>query len=120
VGRKDGTLVFGLPGNPVSAMVAFELFVRPALLALQGLPTTTTPLPGRLTCAWDKPAGLRHFLRATVELRDGVLQATPLANQSSGALTSAVGATHLISLDPEVTHVDAGTEIKLIALNWGA
>ncbi len=43
VGKRDGTLVFGLPGNPVSAMVSFELFVRPALLRLMGYTHTTRP-----------------------------------------------------------------------------
>ena len=42
-GVRDGTLVFGLPGNPVSAMVSFELFVRPALLRLMGYRKTTRP-----------------------------------------------------------------------------
>jgi molybdopterin molybdotransferase len=119
VGRKDGTLVFGLPGNPISALVTFELFVRPALRALQGLPTATAALHGRAATTLKKSPGLRHFLRATVIDREGALWATPLANQSSGALTSALGATHLISLDPEVSELGIGSEIKLLPLSWG-
>jgi molybdopterin molybdotransferase len=120
VGRKDGTLVFALPGNPVSAMVTFELFVRPALRALQGLPPTQAVLPGRLAVDVKKSAGLRHFLRATVEVRGTELWATPLASQSSGAHASAIGATHLISLEPAHTDVGAGSDITLVPVNWGA
>jgi molybdopterin molybdotransferase len=120
VGRRDGTLVFALPGNPVSAMVSFELFVRPALRAIQGLPPLTPLQAGRLGSDYLKAKGLRHFVRGTVALADGALVATPLPNQSSGATTSAVGATHLISLDPELEDPKAGTEVRLIPLSWGA
>lgn len=120
VGIKGKTLVFGLPGNPVSAMVTFELFVRPALRALQGLPPTTPLLPGRLAAAITKPAGLRHLVRASVERRDDALWATPLSSQSSGALGSAVGATHLISIAADATQVAQGAVVDLIPLSWGA
>lgn len=117
-GRFEDTLVVCLPGNPVAAMVAFELFVRPALLALQGLPPRVTALPGRAAVPLTKAEGKRHFLRASVEVRDGAWWATPLPNQSSGALSSALGATHLISLAPEVTEVPAGSEISLLPVQW--
>lgn len=120
VGIKGKTLVFGLPGNPVSAMVTFELFVRPALRALQGLTATTPLIPGRLAAAITKPAGLRHLIRASVERRDDALWATPLSSQSSGALGSAVGATHLISIAPDETQVPQGAVVDLIPLSWGA
>lgn len=120
VGRRDGTLVFGLPGNPLSAMVTFELFVRPALRALQGLPSHTTELPGRAATAMQPHPTLRLFSRATVEVRDGAMWATLLSKQSSGALSSAAGATHLVSLDPGTEILQSGSEIKLIPLTWGA
>lgn len=118
VGRSDRTLVFVLPGNPVSALVTFELFVRPALRALQGLPPYPVSLPGRAATPLRKAAGRRHFLRATITPREGALWATPLASQSSGALSSAAGATHLINLGPEVTELEAGSEIELIPVDW--
>lgn len=120
VGRAGDTLVFGLPGNPVSAMVTFERFVRPALRALQGLPPGPPLLPGRLASPLTKPAGLRHFVRATVERRDDALWALPLQNQSSGALTSASGATHLISVPPDATQLPSGASVELLPLSWGA
>lgn len=119
VGTKGHTLVFGLPGNPISAMVTFELFVRPALRAMQGLPSAPPVLPGRLAVPIKKPAGLRHLVRAQVERRESELWATPLSSQSSGALTSAVGATHLISIAPAETQVSSGALVELIPLSWG-
>ncbi|MDX2014522.1 MAG: molybdopterin molybdotransferase MoeA [Myxococcaceae bacterium] len=118
VGTRGSTLVFGLPGNPVSAMVTFELFVRPALRALQGLPPGPPLLSGRLASPVSKPAGLRHFARASVERRGAELWATPLQNQSSGALTSATGASHLISVPPDVTQVSAGALVDLVPVSW--
>lgn len=119
VGRRDGTLVFGLPGNPVSALVTFELFVRPALRALQGLPPGPLQVPGVLGADVAKSAGLRHFLRATTTVEEGRLVARPLTNQSSGAHASLMGTTHLINLPPEVTELKAGSEISLLPVNWG-
>jgi molybdopterin molybdotransferase len=70
--RWGATHLFALPGNPVSALVTFELFVRPALRRLAGHATAApTEFPGRTTAPLRKPAGMRHFLRATVAWRDG-------------------------------------------------
>jgi molybdopterin molybdotransferase len=84
-----GPLVFGLPGNPVSASVTFELFVRPVLLRLAGHRRLFRPvLRARLAEALSKKPGRTHFVR--VELaRDGDgFVARPTGNQSSGVLTS--------------------------------
>lgn len=118
VGRKGKTLVFGLPGNPVSAMVTFERFVRPALRRLQGLPPGPRTVPGRAAVAMSGSPSLRLFVRATVEHRDGALWATPLASQSSGAMASATGATHLVSLPVGTGAVAPGSEIELMELTW--
>lgn len=117
LGRRGATLVFGLPGNPASAMVTFELFVRPALRALQGLPPEPA-LRGRAAVALPKGSGLTHFLRATVELRDGVPWASPLATQASGALRSTSGATHLVVLRPDAPAAAVGDEVTLIPVSW--
>ena len=119
VGRRGSTAVFGLPGNPTSSLVSFELFVRPALRALQGLAPQPLHLPGRISAALTKPPGLRHFVRATVAPRDGELWATPLKTQSSGALSSAASATHLISVPPDTTTLAEGDRIDLIPVSWG-
>jgi molybdopterin molybdotransferase len=98
-GRWGPTAVFGLPGNPASALVTFEVFVRPALRALQGL---TGPgrlvVRARLAEAQDKPPELTLFLRSRLRTRDGVAWVEPLATQQSGHLTSMVGAEALAIL----------------------
>ncbi|MBL8950532.1 MAG: molybdopterin molybdotransferase MoeA [Myxococcaceae bacterium] len=119
-GTKGSTLVFGLPGNPVSSLVTFELFVRPALRKLQGLDSAVPEVPGVLGAPLKKPPGLKLFTRATVKLEGGALVATPLGSQTSGALTSAAGATHLIVLPPEVTEAAAGEKVTLIPVSWAA
>ena len=119
VGRTDRTLVFDLPRSSTAAMISFELFVRPALKALQGLSPLSAPIPARCSTPIAKPAGARHFIRAAVDGSElGALRVTPLIHQSPHAFFSAAGTTHLISLDPEVTEVEAGSEIKLISVDW--
>src|SRR5690606_26152714 len=65
------TLLFGLPGNPVSAAVSFEVFVRPALLAMQGRTDIHRPLL-RLSAAtsWRTPHARRQYLPATIDRTD--------------------------------------------------
>ena len=67
----DGMLLFGLPGNPVSAAVSFETFVRPALLALQGRTSLHRPLI-RLAAkvGWRTPPGRRQYLPAVIDRTD--------------------------------------------------
>ncbi|MFO0600489.1 MAG: gephyrin-like molybdotransferase Glp [Myxococcaceae bacterium] len=114
------TFVFGLPGNPVSAMVTFELFVRPALRLMQGLQPLAVPGRARLASAIKKQPGLRLFVRARTEVRDGgVTWAVPLASQSSGALSSASGASCLIDLPLESGDAAEGSEISTFPLSWG-
>ena len=118
-GRRGATLVFGLPGNPLSAMVTFEVFVRPALRALQGLQAFGVSLPARAAEAIRKPAGLRHFARATWEVRGGEIWAIPLRSQSSGSLSSASGATCLIDVPEGAEDVEIGSHCELLAVPWG-
>jgi molybdopterin molybdotransferase len=119
-GTRGSSLVFGLPGNPISAMVTFEVFVRPALRKLQGLSSELSSVNGRLAEPFKKAPGLRTFVRAHASYEAGQLMVRPLQSQTSGALTSAVGATHLISVPPEVTQLAAGAEVELIPVSWAA
>jgi molybdopterin biosynthesis enzyme len=57
-------------------------------------------------------------VRATVEHRDSALWATPLPSQSSGAMASATGATHLVSLPPGTGALPAGSDVELVELTW--
>jgi molybdopterin molybdotransferase len=114
LGRAGKTLVFGLPGNPVSALVTFELFVRPALLAMQGLDPAPTVDTAASSEKITKTVGIRHFVRGVVS--DG--KATPLTNQSSGALTSVIGATHLLDLPEESGIIEKGQSIRCLRVSW--
>ncbi|HVE84121.1 MAG TPA: gephyrin-like molybdotransferase Glp, partial [Myxococcales bacterium] len=79
VGRKGRTVFFGLPGNPTSSLVSFELFVRPALRRMMGHANVEPArVPGRLDAPLSKGPGMVHYVRATAELRDGELRARPL------------------------------------------
>ena len=99
--------VFGLPGNPVSTYVAFELFVRPALLGLQGAAVTTRPrAPVVLARGYRKQAGRAHYLRATVVRNGEHLIAHPHAKQGSAMLSSLVGCNALVELGAEVELVE--------------
>src|SRR6185437_3106431 len=86
-GVRGRTLVFGLPGNPVSSLVGFELFVRPALLALQGLADPRPPFrPGRLARA-TRPNGARDsLLRARSRVDGDAVLLEPLGGQESHML----------------------------------
>ncbi|MDP3157889.1 MAG: molybdopterin molybdotransferase MoeA [Archangium sp.] len=117
-GRKGETLIFGLPGNPLSAMVTFEIFVRPALRAMQGLPALIPRLPARLGAPIAKQPGLRLFVRATWEVRGDTLWATPLKSQSSGSLSSASGATCLIELGEDAGNVETGNNCAVLPVSW--
>ena len=116
--REGSTLVFGLPGNPLSAMVTFEVFVRPALRAMQGLPALTPRLPARLGAPVSKPPGLRHFVRATWEVRGSELVAIPLASQSSGSLSSGAGATCLIEVPEDSGDLEIGSHCEVLPVSW--
>ena len=109
-----GGLVFGLPGNPVSAIVTFTLFVRPAIRRLLG---AADPDPRRATAILDerypKPPGRAHLIRCTLELRDDGWHATPTKDQSSHVLTSMLGADALAVVPTESGDVEAGERLEI-------
>jgi molybdopterin molybdotransferase len=114
-GRRGPTAVFGLPGNPASALVTFELFVRPALRRLAGLPGRgRTIARARLGAATSKPAGLTQYLRCTATLEDGALVAHPLSTQASGDLTSVTGFQALAILPKPDIRIRKGELIQVI------
>ena len=114
-GRRGATAVFGLPGNPASALVTFELFVRPALRRLAGLSGSGRPrLQARLAAAVTKPSGLTHFLRARARLEDGQVVVTPLPTQISGNLSSATGFEALVIVPKVATRLRRGSAVEII------
>ena len=116
-GRRGRTAVFGLPGNPASALVTFELFVRPALRRLAGLPGRGRPvLPARLAAPIVKVAGLTYYLRARARLQGGALVVEPLRSQTSGDLSSVTGFEALAIAPRSVTRLRRGAPIEAILL----
>lgn len=113
-GHAGSTLVFGLPGNPVSALVTFALFAAPLLRAMQGdsqlLPRVRRlPLLGSV----ERKPGRRTFMPARTS-DDGV---TPLTNQSSGAPTSIAWADALIDVDEDSESLSAGALVRVLDLS---
>ena len=109
--------VFGLPGNPVSTVVAFELFLRPALLAMQGARVVArAEVTVRVAGGYRKDAGRAHYLRARVE-RDGErLVATPHPKQGSAMLSSLVGCNALVVIAAELTELAPGAAAPAILM----
>ncbi|MFL5922069.1 MAG: gephyrin-like molybdotransferase Glp [Gaiellaceae bacterium] len=118
-GVRDGTLVFGLPGNPVSSLVAFELFVRPAVLALQG---AADPLPrfepGTLAAAVKRNPGRDELVRARLRRsEDGTaVELEPLAGQESHMIARAATADALVLLPRGEGEVEAGSPVRYLRL----
>ena len=116
-GLRGTVPVFGLPGNPVSTYVAFELFVRPALLAMQGAAITTRPrAPVSLAGGYRKQAGRTHYLRATVIRMGAQLVAKPHPKQGSAMLTSLVGCNALVEIPADATEVLPNAIVESILL----
>lgn len=99
-GLVDNTPVFGLPGNPVSSMVSFELFARPGLRKMMGHAQVHRPrFWGVSTQDWRRTSdGKTHFVRVTVEHQDGVLSVGSAGGQGSHQLTAMAGADALAVL----------------------
>ncbi len=104
-----GPLVFGLPGNPVSAMVTFECLVRPALLRMQGVARCFRPvLRAELSHDIEKAAGRLHLVRVQLDRSASGILATATGNQSSGVLRSMTLAQGLLVVPAEVTRLRRG------------
>jgi molybdopterin molybdotransferase len=115
-----GPLVFGLPGNPVSAMVTFEQFVRPALLRMAGhrrLHRRTVEV--RLGETLRKKAGRLHFVRVTLAREGDAVVARSTGNQSSGVLRSMIRAHGLLVFPAGATELAKGATARVQVLDEG-
>ncbi|CAH0136532.1 molybdopterin molybdotransferase MoeA [Microbacterium foliorum] len=111
----SGTLVFGLPGNPVSVAVSFEVFVRPALLALQGR-TEIQRARASFTAdaAWTTPPGRRQYLPAVVDLSTRTVRPAT-AGGSGSHLAGGLARAHAFAIVPaEVEAVAVGDTIDVM------
>jgi molybdopterin molybdotransferase len=116
VGRIGKSILFGLPGNPVAAMVTFLAFVRPALLQMMGAQLQPQPLlRARSQEAIRKKPGRTEYQRGTVRtMPDGSLQVRITGNQGSGVLSSMVQANGLVVLHHGQGNVAPGDEVDVM------
>ena len=114
-----GTPIFTLPGNPVSSMVSFEVFVRPVLRKLAGETTLHRHvLPAVAAVPWTSPRGKRQFVRAVIERRsDGVSVVTPVGGQGSHLVADLAEATCLAVVPEQVTEVTVGMALNCMLLD---
>jgi molybdopterin molybdotransferase len=116
-GVRDRTLVFGLPGNPVSSLVGGELFVRPALLALQG---ASEPGPvyrdGRLGESVRRNPQRDEFLRARIRQSDDAVVLDPVTGQESHMIVRAAGADALVFAPRGEGELAAGERVRYLPL----
>jgi molybdopterin molybdotransferase len=113
-----GIPLIGLPGNPVSAMVSFEQFARPAILKMLGhvdlaKPTVLATLDDPLT-----NSGRRGFVRVIVTRREDGYHACTTGEQGSGVLTSMAKANGLAIVSEGIHHVQAGSKLSVQMLDW--
>lgn len=110
-----GKPFFGLPGNPVSSMVAFEVLVRPALLRMQGRKALHRP---RVRSVADEAIsgrlGIREYLRAWTEFREDGCHSRLVGPQGSGRLSTMVQANSLLVVSEDVVGIEAGEAVSVI------
>jgi len=113
-----GVPLIGLPGNPVSAMVSFEQFARPAILKMLGHRDFTKPAVRAIIDEALMSSGRRGYVRVVVTRRDGRYHARATGEQGSGVLTSMVKANGLAVIPEGRGGVEAGSELEVQMLDW--
>jgi len=119
--ETDGVkkLVFGLPGNPVSVLLTFHLFVKPALLTLQGGAKKARALTARLAKQVRKKPGRLDFVRGEMtSSQEGTLQAIPTHGQDSHMLSGLAAAECLLHCRQEASLLAEGDLIDIEILDW--
>jgi len=117
-GAIEGVPLFGLPGNPVSAMISFEQFVRPSLLKMLGHKKIfRQTIQAVCTDGFEKTAGFRHFIRAVIRKENGRYVATITGDQGSGILKSMVAANGLIVMGENDTRITKGSKVTVQLLD---
>jgi molybdopterin molybdotransferase len=120
-GHIGGVPALGLPGNPVSVMVSFEMFVRPALSKMLGVTDWQRPLvEGTLVNAIEHKDERRQFVRARLAWEDNEFYAHVTGSQGSGILSSMVKANALAIIPEHWDHAPAGARVKVVMLGCRA
>ncbi len=117
VGRIEDALFFGLPGNPVSTIVTYLLFVAPAIDALSGTePTAPIPVPANLDGPIAHKPGRREYVRGQLTHRNSALTVTPTGDQSSNRLSTFAGANCLVIVPEQAGDLEPGTAVDVLLL----
>jgi len=110
--------LLGLPGNPVSAMVSFEMFVRPAILKMLGMTALARPTVEAVLMDGVKDKDeRRHYLRARLEQHEGEYRVYLTGEQGSGILSSMVKANALVVIPEEWTSAPSGARVRAMLLD---
>jgi molybdopterin molybdotransferase len=115
---SGGVPLIGLPGNPVSAMVSFEQFARPAILKMLGHADLAKPT---VRAVIDEPltnSGRRGFVRVVVTRQPDGYHARTTGEQGSGVLTSMAKANGLVIVPEDVYHIEAASQVTVQMLDW--
>jgi molybdopterin molybdotransferase len=113
----DRTPVFALPGNPVSALVSFECFVRPAIRTMLGaVPVERPRVTARALEPLTSPPGKRSFVRVQLEVRDGVYVVAPVSGPGSHLLAGLTRANALAVVPEDVERLEAGSAVEVLVL----
>ena len=116
-GVRGRTLVFGLPGNPVSSLVSFELFVRPAVLALQGMTDPLPPFrPGLLGRPLRRNPAREELVRARLVYGPAAVGVEPLSGQESHMIARAAQADALALVPRGEGEIEAGSPVRYLPL----
>ncbi|NLV74013.1 MAG: molybdopterin molybdotransferase MoeA [Chloroflexi bacterium] len=116
-GTLAGAPIVALPGNPVAAFISFELFVRPAIIRLQGGVERERPvIRARLAEAIKRKDGRRHYLRARLHNGPDGLSATLTGDQGSGIMSSLTAADALVVIPESAQELAAGTEVEVLLI----
>jgi molybdopterin molybdotransferase len=117
-GVRGPTLVFGLPGNPVSSLVACELFVKPAIRALQGIREPLPPFErGILASPIRRSAGRDELVRAVAHRQPQGVVLDPLAGQESHMIVRAAAADALVLIPRGDGELEAGRPVSWLRLH---
>ncbi len=118
-GTIQGVPLLGLPGNPVSALMSFELFGRPALLKMQGKTRLAKPtIEATLVDEIKHKDNRRHYVRVRLETRGGETFAHLTGDQGSGILLSMVRADGIAIIPEALKRVEAGARVRVMMLDW--
>jgi molybdopterin molybdotransferase len=115
-GEEDEKIFFGIPGNPVSSMVVYEVLVKPAIKKMMGYSNPENKIfTGILTEDFKRKSADRlEFIRAYVEYKEDNFYVKPFTKQASNMLTSMVNANALVLVDKDIHQIEAGEKVRFI------